>query len=313
MAAVRARRPAGRGAQGKVKRQSYTPASNLPRLAAIKMSGGITGEDVQVSGKSLLLALTGLVLFCGIAVAGATWLGGSLWNAKEAFGRTTDAAAVGAGFSVRHVDVVALPHTPSLSQARIQEVQAIVVPDNRHSILSLDPKDVQARVEGLDWVASARVRRLWPSTMIVEIGRRQGYARWRENGETSVIDVNGERLLAERAADHPELPLVVGEGAGPAAEPLLIALESLPQLRARLKELDRIGDRRWNVALTSGAIVALPEEGAPQAMAQLESLQNQYALLDRPVAGIDLRTPGRMAVRVHAELAGAEHPMLGGA
>jgi len=100
---------------------------------------------------------------------------------------------------------------------------------------------------------------------------------------------------------------------GAGAEPLLIALESLPQLRAHLKELVRIGDRRWNIELNNGAVVALPEDGAPQAMAQLEALQSQYSLLDRPVAGIDLRTPGRMAVRVRAELAGAEHPMLGGA
>jgi cell division protein FtsQ len=313
MAAVRARRP-GRNATPGRSNRSYqsAPSSNMPRLAAIKMNG-ITGEEVHVSGKSLMLGLTSLVVFCGVAIAGAAWLGSSLWDAKEAFASTTDSAAANSGFAVQHVNVRALPNSPSLSQARVAEVQAMVVPAGRHSVISLDPKDVQARVEGLDWVASARVRRLWPSTVIVEIARRQGYARWKENGEISVIDSNGERLLAERAADHPELPLVVGEGAGPAAEPLLIALESLPQLRAHLKQLTRIGDRRWNIELTSGAIVALPEDGAPRAMAQLETLQTQYALLDRPVAGIDLRTPGRMAVRVHAELAGAEHPMLGGA
>jgi cell division protein FtsQ len=311
MAAVRARRP-GRAGPGKSKR-GYEPPANVPRLAAIKLNGGLRAEDVHVSGKSLLLALAGLVLFAGAAIAGATWLGSSLWDAKEAFARTTDAAATSAGFAVRNVHVAALPHTPALSAARIQEIQAMVVPDGRHSILSLDPKDVQTRVESLDWVARARVRRLWPSTMVVEIARRQGYARWQENGEISVIDSNGERLLAERAADHPELPLVVGEGAGPAAEPLLIALESLPHLRAHLKQLVRVGDRRWNIELTSGTVIALPEDGAPQAMAQLETLQNQYAILDRPVAGIDLRTPGRLAVRVRPELAGAEHPVLGGA
>ena len=313
MAAMRGRRPAGRAGAGKSKRSRYQSAPpNMPRLAAIKLNG-VTGEDVQVSGKSLLFALTGLVLFCGVAVAGAAWLGSSLWDAKEAFASTTDAAASNAGFAVRHVNVAPLPHTPSLSQARVAEVQALVVPQGRHSVLSLDPKDVLARVESLDWVASARVRRLWPSTMIVEIARRQGYARWRDNGEISVIDSNGERLLTERAADRPDLPLLVGRGAGPAAEPLLIALESMPQLRAHLKQLTRVGDRRWNIELSSGTIVALPESNAPQAMAQLETLQVQYALLDRPLAGIDMRTPGRMSVRVHAELAGSEHPMLGGA
>jgi cell division protein FtsQ len=282
-------------------------------LAAIKLSGGIgAAAEGQVSGRSLALALTGLVLFCGAAIAGAAWLGSSLFDAREAFARTADASAAQAGFTVAHINVAAMPHASPLSPARMQEISAVVVPEGRHSILSLDPEDVKARVESLDWVASARVRRLWPSTMQIEVARRQAYARWQENGEVAVIDANGERLLAERAADHAELPLVVGEGAGPAAEPLLIALESLPQVRSHLKALVRVGDRRWNVQLISGTTVALPEEGATQALAQLETLQARYRLLDRPLAAIDMRAPGRLAVRVQPELAGGQHPLLGG-
>lgn len=316
MAAVKARRPGRSSASGGRSRRYAPPpppvSSAMPRLATIKLSGGLSTDDAQVSGKSLALALTGLFLFCGAAVAGAAWLGASLFDAREAFARTADASAAEAGFTIANIDIAPMPGAAALSPARMQEVRAVIVPEGRHSIISLDPEDVKARIEGLDWVASARVRRLWPSTLQVEVARRQAYARWQENGETAVIDSNGERLLAERAADHPELPLVVGEGAGPAAEPLLVALEALPQVRSHLKALVRVGDRRWNVQLTSGATVALPEEGAPQALAQLESLQGRYRLLDRPVAALDMRTPGRLAVRVQPELAGAEHPYLGG-
>src|SRR5512147_1034519 len=268
MAAMKARRPGRASAGGGRGRRMAPPPSSVPRLAAIKLSGGLNAGDAEVSGKSLALALTGLVLFCGAAIAGAAWLGSSLFDAREAFARTADASAAEAGFTVAHVSVAPLPHTPSLSPARMQEISALVVPEGRHSLISLDPEDVKARVESLDWVASARVRRLWPSTLHVEVARRQAYARWQEDGEVAVIDANGERLLAERAADHPELPLVVGEGAGPAAEPLLVALEALPQMRSHLKALVRVGDRRWNVQLTSGATVALPEAGAPQALAE---------------------------------------------
>lgn len=314
MAAVRARRP-GRAAVGKPQRgrRAPPPSSAMPRLAAIKLGGGLTLEDAEVSAKSLLLAITGLFLFCGAAIAGAAWLGSSLFDAREAFARTADATATRAGFTIAHIEVTSLPHTPALSPARVREVSAVIVPEGRQSIVSLDPEAVRARVESLDWVASARVQRLWPSTLRVQIARRQAYARWRENGDISVIDANGERLLAERASDHPELPLVVGPGAGPAAEPLLIALESLPQVRARVRALVRVSDRRWNVELNSGATVALPEEGAPQALAQLETLQAQYRLLDRPLARLDLRTPGRLAVRLGPELAGGPQPLLGGA
>jgi cell division protein FtsQ len=279
----------------------------MSRLARIKLSGGLRDDDLQVSGKSLMMGLAGIVMFAGVAIAGATWLGSSLFDVREAFARTADGAAASVGFEIAAIEVA------GVSGARADEVRELVVPEGRHSILSLDPADVRARVESLDWVAGARVRRLWPSTIEIDVERRQAYARWQEEGEISVIDYNGERLLAERAADHPELPLVVGAGAGPAAEPLLIALENLPNVRDRLKALVRVGDRRWNVELESGITIALPEEGAAHALEQLEDLHTRHALLDRPLAQIDMRAVGRVAVRVHPALAGGLRPLLGGA
>lgn len=316
MAALRARRGA-RGSEpqrrGRGRKAIPVVSDPMPRLAQIKLSGGLGGDDVNVSAKSLVLALTGVVIFIGAGIAGAAWLGSSLFDAGEAMARSADSAAASIGFEIGEVEIAQLPDTPEITDARKAEVRALVAPEGRRSILSLDPEDVRARIESLDWVATARVRRLWPSTVLIEVARRQEYALWEEDNQLTVIDVNGERLLAERAADHPDLPHVVGPGAGPAAEPLLIALEGLPEVRARLRELVRVGDRRWNVELTGGTTIALPEEGAPEALARLESLQAEYALLDRPLAQLDMRAPGRLAVRVHPALEGGLRPLMGGA
>lgn len=317
MASVRARRSGGRAAEpARKRRKAAAPApsyENMPRLARIKLSGGLSADDVQVTPRSLAVALTGLVLFVGIAVASAAWLGSSLFDAREAFARSADSAAASAGFEIDSLDVAALPGSPAISRARQREVLALLVPEGRRSMLSLDPDEVKARVESLDWVASARVRRLWPSTLKVEVERRQEYALWEEDGQVSVIDMNGERLLAERAVDHPNLPLIIGRGAGPAAQPILAALESLPETRARLVQMERVGNRRWNLELESGAIVALPEQDAAEALARLETLHARYRLLDRPVRQFDLRTPNQLAVRVHPALAGGLNPLVGGA
>lgn len=320
MAAVRARR-GGRGQEpqrGGKRRQPQrssgpSPHESMPRIARIKLSGGLQSDDVQVTPRSLVMALTGAVLFIGAGIAGAAWLGSSLFDAREAFARGADGVAASAGFEIGEIEVAAIEGGLAITPQRAAEVRALIVPAGRHSVLSLDPQDVQARVLSLDWVASARVRRLWPSTMVVEVERRQEYAIWQEDGEVSVIDVNGERLLAERAADHPDLPLVIGAGAGPAAEPLLLALEDLPQVRERLHAMTRVNDRRWDIELMSGAVVALPERGAADALARLERLQTEHALLDRPLSHIDLRVPHRMAVRVHPTLAGGPRMLLGGA
>jgi cell division protein FtsQ len=287
--------------------------NSMPRLAQIKLSGGLGSDDVKVSGKSLILALTGAVFFLGAGVAGAAWLGSSLFDVREAFARAADGAAANMGFAVDEIQVSTIEGASAISPARAAEVRALIVPDGRQSILSLNPTDVKTRVESLDWVQGVRVRRLWPNDMLIEVERRQEYARWQEDGEMSVIDANGERLLTERAADHSNLPLVVGQGAGPASPAMLAALESLPQVRAHLRALVRVGDRRWNVELTSGTTVALPEENPEAALAQLEDLQTEHALLDRPLAQIDMRVPDRVAIRVHPVLAGGLRPLLGGA
>jgi cell division protein FtsQ len=287
--------------------------NSMPRLAQIKLSGGLGSDDVKVSGKSLILALTGAVFFLGAGVAGAAWLGSSLFDVREAFARAADGAAANMGFAVDEIQVSTIEGASAISPARAAEVRALIVPDGRQSILSLNPTDVKTRVESLDWVQGVRVRRLWPNDMLIEVERRQEYARWQEDGEMSVIDANGERLLTERAADHSNLPLVVGQGAGPASPAMLAALESLPQVRAHLRALVRVGDRSWNVELTSGTTVALPEENPEAALAQLEDLQTEHALLDRPLAQIDMRVPDRVAIRVHPVLAGGLRPLLGGA
>jgi cell division protein FtsQ len=299
MSAVRARRPGRQPAKRKLSRtRPSAPQGALPRLIALKMAHR-RGAAPVVTGKSLAVALAGAVLFGGAAIAGAAWLGQGLFDAREAFARSADGAAAGAGFTIGKVEI------SGVSGARADEVRALIAPPGRKSILSLDPHDVQARVQSLDWVEHVSVTRLWPSTLRVHVTRRQAFARWQENGHISLIDANGERLFAERAADYGDLPLVVGAGAGPAAEPLLRALEDLPQLRAHLSALVRVGERRWNVQLSNGATVELPEENPQAALAQLEHLQASHDLLDRPVAEMDLRAPGRLAVRVTPPLEGA--------
>ncbi len=319
MPAVRGARRSGRNQHAdhpRSRRGKAVPPpsmSSMPRLAQIKLSGGLAPDDVKVSGKSLMLALTGAVFFLGAGVAGAAWLGSSLFDVREAFARAADGAAANVGFAIDEIEVSTIEGASAISPARAAEVRALIVPEGRQSILALNPADVKTRVESLDWVQGVRVRRLWPNDMLIEVERRQEYARWQEDGEISVIDANGERLLTERAADHAHLPLVVGQGAGPASPPMLAALESLPQVRAHLRALVRVGDRRWNVELTSGTTVALPEENPEAALAQLEDLQTEHALLDRPLAQIDMRVPNRVAIRVHPVLAGGLRPLLGGA
>lgn len=301
MAAMRGRRP--RAPQKNASPPRRPDLRGMPKLAAIKLEGDWRAPP-KLTRKGVSAMAAVLVLVAGAGVAGAVWLGGSLFDARQEFAAQADTTLASMGFGTQ----VAVE---GVVGARADEVRAAALDPHRASLLAADPGAVKARVESLDWVGAVRVERRWPNELRIRVERRAAFARWQENGVQSVIDVAGERLFAERAADHLDLPLVVGRGAAHAAEPVLRTLEDLPALRARTAALVRVGERRWNVELASGATIALPEARPDLALATLERLQARYRLLDRPVAMVDLRTPGLVAVRADAPLAGGPSSMQG--
>ncbi len=98
-----------------------------------------------------------------------------------------------------------------------------------------------------------------------------------------------------------KLPQIVGAGAPAAAAELLDALTERPLLAEKVSASVRVGERRWNLRLTNGIDVYLPEGHVAVALDKLIQLQHEHAVLDRPLAVIDLRLPDRLVMRPRAE------------
>ncbi|MGE3301898.1 MAG: cell division protein FtsQ/DivIB [Hyphomonadaceae bacterium] len=296
MAAVKARR------SGRARGRSAPSPQSTPKLAYMKLEGARrVAESFEglKSPRKMGLAFASMVLMTGVAVAGAVWIGGSLFDAREALASSGDALAARAGFAIQRPIAVS-----GVSGARAEEVRAIAVPLDRQSLFAADPAAVRQRVEKLDWVEKAEVRRLWPSTVRISVTRRQAFALWRREEGATVVDAAGKPLANSKWIDFAGLPVIQGGDAGPAAQPILAALENAPAVRARLKAARRVGERRWDLQLKSGAIVSLPEDRPSAALAAVSLLQARHQILDRPLARIDMRTPGRVIVAPR-DLAGA--------
>jgi cell division protein FtsQ len=306
MASVRARRR--RYHDDSYRREPPPKPRGTPRLAAIQLDGAF--QAPKVTRKGAMLSLAGAALLLGVSVAGAAWIGGSLFDVREAATQAGDSAVASAGMRLKPA-IITDWSGRRLDGSRAEEVRALVERAGGRSLMAADPQKLRAEIEALDWVARARVSRLWPATLQIRIERRREMARWQENGAVSVIDAAGERIFAARAVDHLDLPLVVGEGAGPAAAPVLAALERYPEVRSRARAFVRVGARRWDLKLKSGATIALPEANPSLALAALEGLHMRHDLLDRPVDRIDMRAPGRLAVRLNPTLAGGRADAAG--
>jgi cell division protein FtsQ len=174
----------------------------------------------------------------------------------------------------------------------------LAIPDHR-SIVLFDAEAARQRVEQLDWVASASIRKVYPATLVVEVVERTPYAIWQHDRQFSLIDQEGHVIGDYIAARYSGLPQVVGAGAAELAAPLLTILGEFPSLKAEIQSATLVGGRRWNLTLHNGITILLPEGGdLVPAIVQLVGLDQRHQLLARDIVSIDLRLADRMVIQL---------------
>jgi cell division protein FtsQ len=170
-------------------------------------------------------------------------------------------------------------------------------------ILLVDLKALQGRLQGLGWISEARVERVLPGRLRVEIVEREPFARWQVNGQTRLIDKQGVVLELDDERPFRSLRRVVGAGAATQAADVIASLGREPALFNRVTDMVAVRERRWNVVFDNGVVVRLPEDGIDLAWSRLARAQADGAILDRDVVAIDLRAPDRMFVQITPEAA----------
>ncbi len=256
---------------------------------------------------ALDIAFTVAVLF------GASALGASRGGELEAFvaanGSLRDLAARALGFGV---DIVTVSGATHMNESRILSIAGI---NAKNSLPFFDVAAARARLEADPLVKQASVRKLYPNQIVVEIVERTPYAVWQKDGEVHAIAADGAPIDEVRDRRYIDLPFVVGDGANTRASEFTTLLGAMEEVRPRVEAGILVGQRSWDLKLKSGVDVKLPEVDPKAAIATLLRLQRQSRILDRDVLTIDLRTPGRVFVRLSqeaaAEWAGAHAPKKG--
>ncbi|MBV9784756.1 MAG: cell division protein FtsQ/DivIB [Acidisphaera sp.] len=238
-----------------------------------------------------VLVLAGLVALAAVsALIRATSPSATLTTMRERFGH----AAAFAGLRVQDLVIEGRATTPE------PLLRAAIGVSRGDPILGFSVADAQARILTLGSVESVTVERLLPGTILVSLNERRPFAVWQNQGKFVLIDRDGTVLPDQDPARAAKLPLVVGAGAPAHAAALLDALAAWPALQSHVVAAVRVGERRWNLRTSNGADVLLPEDAESAALQRLASLQQDHALLDRPLQVVDLRLPDRLVVRPQA-------------
>lgn len=235
----------------------------------------------------MLLGVAALGFLALSSILRAAAPASSLVGMRERFG----SLAALAGFRVRHIVVLGQDHTPP---TLLRAALGVRLGD---PTLGFSLAAARARVESLAWVKSAVIERRLPATIVVSLTERRPFAIWQNDGRFTVIDRLGDTVDESDFRAFRGLPLVVGPGAPKHAATLLDALAHLPALQKRVAAAVRVGRLRWNLVLRNGTTVELPGDHAPEALQRLVALEARYALLERPLAIVDMRLADRLVLR----------------
>lgn len=184
------------------------------------------------------------------------------------------------------------------------------------SSFDIDLTATQGRIEALDAVASAAVRVRPGGVLEVKITEREPAIIWRSATGLELLDATGHRVagLTDRAA-RPDLPVIAGEEADKAVPEALVLIATAAPIAARLRGLERIGARRWDLVLDREQRIMLPEDAPVPALERALALARAQDLLGRDVLAVDLRNAARPTLRLtpgaYAEFQKTRGPLAG--
>ncbi len=181
-----------------------------------------------------------------------------------------------------------------------QGVEYAIAPQLQRSLFSFDTDAARAELLKNPWLKSANVRKVYPSTVVVDVVEREPFAFWKTSNLVTVIARDGV-VLGEASPEHLKLPQVVGTGANLAASEFISVVARFPKIVDRASAFVRVADRRWDIVLKDDLKVLLPEEGWKEALVELDGLQQNRGILDRELVHIDMRLPDRLVLRLPSD------------
>jgi cell division protein FtsQ len=271
------------------------------RLARPEPSAGLIAALEKYTPRRIGVVAT-LFILLGSAGLGIV-KGGHVDEFLQGLDDARNAVANIVGF---RIEQVAISGRKQLTQ---DEVLAIGGVTGRSSLLFLDAAAVRDKLKANPWIADATVLKFYPGELQIDIVERTAFARWQLEGRTSVIADDGAVLEPYVAKRFMSLPLIVGKGAGVRAKDFLALLARYPDVQSQTRAIALVGERRWNVWLSSGLVIRLPEQDVGNSLATLSKLDQEDKLFSRDITAIDMRLPDRLTVRLSDNAAKAREEL----
>lgn len=248
--------------------------------------------------------MAGAAALIAASITGGVIAGGQYQTFTLHYGGLGDVAARVAGFGISEISVSG---NKELTPSEVIGATGITA---ANSLPFLDVASVQERLKAVPLIASVSVRKLFPNKLAVTISERQPFGLWQKDGNVHLVSADGTVIDEMRDNRFMRLPHVVGAGANKRVTEYAEILDSVPEMKERVRAGTLVSERRWTLKLKNGVDVKLPETQPAQALHALARLDQDFNVLGKDVLSIDLRVPGRVAFRLTEDAARARAEIM---
>lgn len=202
--------------------------------------------------------------------------------------------------SVQHRDafMVKLLRIDGASTAVDTGIRGMLPVELPASSFDIDLDDLRTKIEGLDAVETVELR-IRQDMLHITVKERTPAILWRHANGIELLDKTGHRVASVTAREvRPDLPVIAGEGAERHVPEALAIIHETGPILPRLRGLERMGERRWDVVLDRDQRIALPAHAPAAALARVIAMDQKDRLLARDVTLVDMRDPSRVTLRI---------------
>jgi cell division protein FtsQ len=167
------------------------------------------------------------------------------------------------------------------------------------SSFDIDLPALRSAAERLDAIEKMELRIQPGGVLSAVVTERTPAILWRHARGLDLLDASGHRVASVTSRDlRADLPMIAGEGAGAHSAEALALIDAVGPILPRLRGLERMGERRWDVVLDRGQRIMLPAERPLPALQKVLAIDREDGLLARDVVAVDLRDPARPVLRM---------------
>lgn len=176
-----------------------------------------------------------------------------------------------------------------------------IIPFIQRGFLMMDVTGLQDRLQQLSWVATAKIKRVWPDKVIITLTEQKPFARV---SKTALLNTEGDLFTVKPATIPTGLPLFIGP---PDQQKLMLQTyksfsAALAPLNLKIATLAVDNQQFWRLQLDNGIVLLIGKTDYSQRLQRLvdvysQVVGNKVALIDY----IDLRYNHGVAVHFKSQ------------